>query len=359
MKETVFSSLVFLVLLVSFYRCSDKKQRHSYNAQSVEHVDHLKKEVVVFVYHRFGDARYPSTNISLKDFENHLDYLKSNNYTLLTFGDALDYINNPHVPYMDRTACITVDDGYKTFKSNGLPLLRKYGYTATLFINSESVAGGTYLDWDELKEVYEEGIEIGNHSHSHAYFLNKSASDRKDVFKEDVLKCQAEIEKYLGFRPTVFAYPYGEFDLKMKETLRELGFKGAAAQNSGVMYKYDDYAIPRFPMAGPYVKLKGFVEKANMKALRVKQKSDDSYVLYGENPPEITIEFDPGDADLSRHNCFTGNTCESVLHGNSISVKATQKITGRRSLYTITAPSKTSQEWHWFSHLWIRPEIQE
>ncbi len=348
---------LFLFILLVFYSCKPNKAQQQ--STSDEYIKHQKKEVVVFVYHRFGNSTYPSTNISLENFELHLSYLKSNGFEVLTFGEAVDYINNPELSYKEKVACLTVDDGYKSFYENGLPLLMKYGFPATVFINSESVGGGTYMNWEELANIHDKGIEIGNHSHSHAYFLNIPENKRIDQFKQDVMKCQNEIEKHLGFTPDIFAYPYGEFDPEMKSALKSMGFKAAAAQNSGVMHAYDHYAIPRFPMAGPYVKFEGFKEKANMKALRIKDKSPRSFVLTGQNPPTLNITFDTTSVDLSRYNCFISTGCQSDLAENTMAVKSENPLRNRRTLYTITAPAKKGSGWYWFSHLWIRPEISE
>lgn len=349
--------LVFI--LFTFTNCYSKNKGHNENSEQIKPKIHSKKEVVIFVYHRFGNSKYPGTNISLEDFQEHLSYLKNNNFKVITFGEAVDYINNPKIEYSEKIACLTVDDGYSTFKSNAMPLLKKFGYPATLFINSESVGGGTYLNWYELKEVHEQGIEIGNHSHSHAYFLNLHKSDRIDVFKKDVQKCQEDVKSHLGFYPDVFAYPYGEFDLEMKTALKELKFKASAAQNSGVMYLHDNYSIPRFPMAGSYVKIEGFIQKANMKALRIKSENPESFLMTDQNPPNITIEIDTSAIDISRYNCFTSGECETTLIGNTMTIRAKIKLQKRRTLYTITAPSKKGNAWHWYSHLWIRAEVKE
>lgn len=344
-----------LCILVALSGCFSTKEE----SEGITIEEHKKKEVVIFVYHRFGNDKYPSTNISLANFEKHLQYLKSNNFHILNFGDAVDYINDQKTPYRGKVACITIDDGYKSFKTKAMPLLNNFGYTATLFINSESVGGSSYMNWNELKETYDQGIEIGNHSHSHPYFLNFPKNRRIVEFKKDLLKCQKEIHQHLGFYPNIFAYPYGEFDRDMKVILSELGFKAAAAQNSGVAYHHDNYSIPRFPMAGPYVEIDGFIEKSNMKALRVTQEDPESFILSGQNPPTLTVEFDTAGVDLKRFNCYTGGECGSKLVGNSITIKAKGMLSGRRTLYKITAPSTDGKGWHWYSHLWIQPEIPE
>lgn len=338
-----------------------KSEENSQRQTSKTSIDpnQAAKEVVVFAYHRFGDNKYPSTNISIELFDKHLEYLKSNNFVVLSFGEAVDYISDPAMPYKTKVACITIDDGYKSFKENGLPVLKKYGFPATLFINSESVGGGTYLNWDELKHVHEQGIEIGNHSHSHAFFVSLPEHERVEKFMEDVKICQDAIRENLGFAPDIFAYPYGEFDEGMQEALKTMGFKASAAQNSGVMYFNDLFAIPRFPMTGTYAALPGFKEKAGMKALRVQQKSQKSYLLQNENPPSLNVTFVADSVDLERANCFISNGCDIQFDNDQVSISAEKPLTARRTLYTITAPAKSGKGWYWFSHLWIRPEIPE
>ena len=124
--------------------------------------------VVSFVYHRFGDHRYQSTNTTLVDFEAHLKYLKDYNFSVKTLSKAMENLESG----FSRTVVITIDDGFKSFYQYGYPLLKKYGFTATLFINTESIGKQDYMSWDQIKEVRKYGIEIGNHSEGHEHFLD-------------------------------------------------------------------------------------------------------------------------------------------------------------------------------------------
>ena len=162
------------------------------------------KEVVCFIYHRFGDSRYPSTNVPTSDFEAHLKYLVENDFQLLTFSEAISYLNSSAAP--KKTAVITIDDGYKSFYRNGLPLLKKYNVPATLFINTETV-GGDYMSWDELNDVIKHRIEIGNHTHSHKYFLDLPELSRYTVFKEEIALSQSIIKKKLNVDRKCFRFP--------------------------------------------------------------------------------------------------------------------------------------------------------
>ncbi|MDH4090694.1 MAG: polysaccharide deacetylase family protein [Cyclobacteriaceae bacterium] len=320
------------------------------------------KEVVCFVYHRVGDSRYPSTNISQKDFEAHLAYLVKNNFQVLSLADALKYIKSDEPAR--KTVVITVDDGYKSFYMNGLPLLRKYGLPATLFINTETVGGGDYMNWSELMTATQSGIEIGNHTHTHKYFLNEPDDSRYTSFKQEIVLSQSLISEHLKVLPKVFSYPYGEFDVEMENIVRQTGFVGAAAQNSGVIYSGTNlYRCPRFPMSEAYAALDKFAEKTSMKALRVISSSPDNLIGIQDLRPVLTLTIDYTDLRLSAIQCFVqGNECEYQIPGKTdktatITLQSTKSIAGRRrTLYTVTVPDKAGN-WHWYSRLWINEKV--
>ena len=321
------------------------------------------KEVVCFVYHRVGDSRYPSTNISLEDFEAHLAYLVKNNFQVLSLSDALDYMKSDEPAR--KTVVITVDDGYKSFYTNGLPLLRKYGLPATLFINTETVGGGDYMNWSELMTAAQSGMEIGNHTHAHKYFLNETENLRYTSFKQEIALSQSLISEHLKVLPKVFSYPYGELDGEMENIVRQAGFVGAMAQNSGVIYSGTNlYRCPRFPMSAAYAALDKFAEKTSMKALKVIHSSPDNLIGKQDLRPVLTLTIDATDLRLSAIQCFVqGSECEYRILGKTdktvtIALQSTKSIAGRRrTLYTVTVPDKAGK-WHWYSHLWINEKVR-
>ncbi|GAB1445599.1 MAG: polysaccharide deacetylase family protein [Cyclobacteriaceae bacterium] len=320
------------------------------------------KEVVCFVYHRFGDNRFPTTNISINDFEEHLMWLTDHHYQVLSLSDAIDYLSN-NTP-VKKTAVISIDDGYKSFFNNGLPLLRQYKFPATLFINTETVGAGDYMDWQQLKEATEQKIEIGNHTHTHDYFLNRPPNVRYSDFENDLKSAQQLIKEKLGITSKVFAYPYGEFDKKMKTIVKSNGFQGAAAQNSGVMNSITDkYQIPRFPMSEHYAKM--FYEKASMQSLKVIKKSpEENLIPNSTNKPLLTLTIDTKGLLMNQLQCFVqGGDCKiNILNHNDRQMELTLQSMSdltqrRRTLYTLTAPDSAGN-WYWFSHLWVNPSVK-
>jgi peptidoglycan/xylan/chitin deacetylase (PgdA/CDA1 family) len=351
------SRIYILFFLLSVFSCTGK----SVSIEDSAILTQGDKEVVCFIYHRFGDSRYPTTNTPVKDFEAHLAYLASNNFQVLTFSEAIDYLQSDKPAR--KTAVITVDDAYKTFYDRGLPLLKKYSMPATLFINTKTVGGGDYMSWAQLEEAVKNKVEVGNHTHSHDFFLNEAVATRYKTFKDEIELSQSIIEEKLGSKPIVFSYPYGEFDSKMKDIVKESGFKAATAQNSGVMYAgMDLFQCPRFPMSEAYSEKSKFVEKAKMKALRVVNSKPDNFILPADNPPVLTLTFDGTDLRIDQLQCFVqGGECSlKTIDKQKITVtlQATKRIgKKRRTLYTITVPDKQGI-WHWYSHVWINAAVE-
>jgi peptidoglycan/xylan/chitin deacetylase (PgdA/CDA1 family) len=349
-------SLLFIICFLAAFALT--------SSSSDQNTDAGPKEAVCFVYHRVGDHRYPSTNTSIKDFESHLSYLSKNSFKVLSYSDAIDYLKSDGPT--QKVAVITIDDGYRSFYKNGYPLLKKYKFPATLFINTESVGGGDMMSWEEIKTMSENGIEIGNHTHSHAFFLNKPAGERYKIFREEVELSQSIIKKNLGLTPEVFTYPYGEFDPEMKKIIKEIGFKAASAQNSGVAHANGDlFMTPRFPMSESYSAIKQFAEKANMKALRVTKSDPESFVLGANKRPLLKLTVDTKDLRTNQFQCFIqGRPCEFKVISKTessavISLQATKALAGkRRTLYTVTVPDKQGK-WHWYSHVWINPGVAD
>jgi peptidoglycan/xylan/chitin deacetylase (PgdA/CDA1 family) len=281
---------------------------------------------------------------------------------VLTLSEAIQYLSSNEHP--KKTAAITIDDGYKSFYNNGLPLLKKYNLPATLFINTSTVGGGDYMNWNQLKEMGKSNVEIGNHTDTHAYFLNEDKSTRYKTFEGEINHSQRIITEKLKLTPKVFAYPYGEFDVRMKEIIKQLSFVGAAAQNSGVLHeKSDQFDIPRFPMSETFAAIKNFSAKANTKPLRMDLQTSENLMSSDNLRPELTFTFQKRDLQIDQLQCFVqGSSCEMNISDNdsvvTVSLRSKSDLnTRRRTLYTITVPDKTGA-WHWYSHLWINPTIK-
>ena len=190
----------------------------------------------IFVYHRFGDSEHASTNTSLEILRAEFEYFKNNGYTVIPLSQLADAFKN-NTPIDPKWVVLTIDDSYKSFYENGLPLFKEYGYPFTLFFYIEATEKHyrDYMTLEQIKECSKYG-EIGLHSYGHEHMVSMTA----DAIREDTRKGIAYFETYLGYRPKYYAYPFGEYDEKVRSIVESFGFELIINQNSGAIDNHSD-----------------------------------------------------------------------------------------------------------------------
>jgi len=324
-------------------------------------------QIRVFMYHHIGmEEKYPSTSVSTEQFEKHLAYLQEHEYTVLTLGEALDSLySGKNVP--EKSAVVTMDDGYRSIWDNALPLLEEYDFPATIFVATGYVGGENFLTWDQISKLEAKGFEIGNHSHAHSYFVNKPAGKIGDVFAADLKQSHELFRRHLGRVPGLYAYPFGEYSPEMISILKEHGYVAATAQRSGVIFPQSNpYALPRFPMNLHYADIKGFKEKIGMHALQVVEAEPKNPVITENNPPRLSLHINNSQLNPGGLQCFVNGkrncrlTKEQEKNGVlKVTMRSSNQLSSRRTLYTLTGPSYDGSTWFWYSYPWVRPEEKD
>ena len=156
----------------------------------------------------------------------------------------------------ERLVALTFDDGYKNFLTNALPILKRYGFSATIYAVSDLV--GTFNEWDsetgisrnelmdysDLRACIADGIEVGCHSSTHASL----PSDGVDLTRE-ISTAKTVLQNKLACSMTTFCYPYGHFDDRVIQSVKEAGFDSATTMIRSRATENDDaFALPRIPI---------------------------------------------------------------------------------------------------------------
>lgn len=208
---------------------------------------YLNANAHIFVYHRFGDSKHESTNTSLQELEKEFEYFKANNYKVVTVSKIVEKLKNKEeIP--DNWVAFTIDDAYKSFYQNGLELFKKYNYPFTLFVYVEATQKKypDFMTWDEIKEASKYG-EIELHSYSHKQLVKLT---NEEIIKDTNLALEI-FEKNLGFKPKAYSYPYGEYDERVKNEIKNFGFEYIMNQNNGsVNEKSDLFDLNRIALVG-------------------------------------------------------------------------------------------------------------
>ena len=224
----------------------------------------------LFVYHRFGDSKHASTNVSLDILRKQFDYFKNNNYEVVSLNELNKALKNKKdIP--DNWVVLCIDDSYKSFYDNGLSLFKEYKYPFALFVYIEATdkGYGDFMTWEQIKDAQNYG-EIGLHSYGHKHMVSLSPEE----IRKDTDKGLVSFEDHLGYSPKYYAYPYGEFDASVKKEISSYGFDLILNQNVGaVSNKSPQDDLDRIALTGD-VNLK---HKLRIKYLDAQWHSPKSY----------------------------------------------------------------------------------
>ena len=284
------------------------------------------------MYHRFEENKYPSTNIKINDFKEHLKIIKENNIKFINPKDFEYELKNNK---LQRKILLTIDDGFLSFYKNAWPILREKKIPFILFVSTREVGAFNYMTWDQIREISKENfVEIGNHSHTHEYL----ADENNNIIKKDIQKSIAIFNKELGNNSKFFSYPFGEYSNDFKNIIKDFDFKYAFGQHSGVMDETKDfYELPRYPINEKYGEIKRF--KSLAKTLPFKYKKiypEEKYLSQNKNPPKVKIEFFSNIKNLKSVKCYSneGNKWRQsdikFESSNTLVINIAEKFIGER-----------------------------
>ncbi len=187
-------------------------------------------QVIVLCYHRVEGSAGGALSITPELFEQHLQRLKDRGISVISMQDFLAWRRNEKsIPA--KSALITLDDGYVSAFEVARPILKKFGYPWTYFIYTKFIGtGGKSISWEQLAELRDEGVEIGCHTISHQNLREprgKSPEAYDAWLREEILGSKQLIEKKLGIRCAVFAYPEGRFNAKVLDVVKAAAFEAS------------------------------------------------------------------------------------------------------------------------------------
>jgi biofilm PGA synthesis lipoprotein PgaB len=328
------------------------------------------RAAVVLQYHHVSDSTPPSTSISPKLFQQHMEYLAEQKFNVVPLTELVEKLKQGK-PLPEKTVAITFDDAYESVYVTVFPVLKKRGWPFTLFINTQPIdqQKKLFVTWAQLKEMAEHGATLANHSTEHNHLLRLRTGETRELWvkriQAEVENAEQRIEVMTGQSHRIFAYPYGEYDESTKALLKKLKFV-AFGQQSGPLRVDDDLqALPRFPFGGNYGDMKDFITKVNTRPLPIKtiklyqdarlKKPLDDVVLTPEQRPVMVLSL-TDNRMLSRIQCFAsgqGAIVVSINDQNELVVQAKQPLKAGRTRYNCTAATDTKGEFYWISQQWL------
>jgi len=186
--------------------------------------------VPILCYHRFAEDCTSQLCMPEDVFASQMKYLKDHHYRVISMEMLLEYLQyKKAVP--KRSVVITIDDGYKSVYTIAYPILKQYEFTASLFIYTDFVAGGSALTWQQIREMKDAGFEVGSHSLSHADLaVKKPTENEKDYIlriTREIVRSKEILDKKLDQDTTLFAFPFGSTSQQVINICKKTGYKAS------------------------------------------------------------------------------------------------------------------------------------
>ena len=183
--------------------------------------------VPILCYHRFG-TKTSKLNVTPAAFEQQMEWLARNGYTVVTLARLARFLEGKEA-LPAKSVAITIDDGYRSSYEIAYPILRKYGFPATVFLYTDFVGASDAMTWAQMKDMTSSGlVTIQPHSKSHANLTqrlpNETDARYRDRIRREVDAPVTVIKERLSEPIFAFAYPYGDVneyvvDLLVKDSV--------------------------------------------------------------------------------------------------------------------------------------------
>ncbi len=303
------------------------------------------------MYHRFNESKYPSTNIQIDVFKKHMEIIENSNFN---FYHPKDFENNFHIPKKQKKILVTIDDAFMSFYNEAWPYLKEKKIPFILFVSTEPIGKHGYMTWDHIREIekYDFAI-IGHHSHTHDYLIDKSNQN----FISDIVTANKKFAEAIGYVPSLFSYPFGEYSKFMKDYISN-NFNMAFGQHSGVIdVNKNKFELPRFPINEKYGKIDRFKSIINYYPLEYKILNPEEKKLSKDNnPPEFHVEFFKNQKNIDNINCFSNEAniwkkSEIKIIENKLSINFRDAFVPRRG--RINCSLNDNGKWRWFGTQFI------
>lgn len=309
----------------------------------------------ILLYHHVSSKTPKSTSVSVSQFKQHLALIEELGLKVVPLTTITNAIKN-NQPVSNDWVAITFDDGYRSVYDNAFPLLQENKMPFTVFVNPKMVKPSKlYMDWTQIKELSEAGVIIANHTMAHENLVRDGLTNEQ--FINNIEQAERQIVKQIGQNHKMLAFPYGEYNEQIENTLANLGYIGFAQHSGAINHTSNLTALTRFPANGIYANPRTLRNKINSIAFDTKAITPrDTKPKSGH--PELKVELNSKDFYKSQLACFISGSSKPQkpewISDNTFVISSLNKIPKGRAKYNCTAPSiKHTGRFYWMSKLWI------
>ena len=186
--------------------------------------------VPILTYHNFNPTIPGSMSITPERLESQLKWIKDHGYTVIPLKDLVAYLQGKNITLPKKAVVITADDGWESVYTYMYPLVRKYQIPVTLFIYPATISHGVHaMTWAQLDELQKTGLfDIQGHTYWHPNFKQEkrhlTEAEYEKLVHVQLFNSKDILEKKLGKKITLLAWPYGIYDNYLEQQAADAGY---------------------------------------------------------------------------------------------------------------------------------------
>ena len=205
--------------------------------------------IPVLNYHQVEPKDGNPLTLWPEQFEAQMEYLAAEGYTTITIDEMMDALENG-TSLPEKSVIITFDDGYADNYEYVYPILKKYGFKATIFLIYDFTnAYPNYLTWDQVAEMKASGlIHFESHTMTHANLADLTSVDE---LRHEIADSHDLLSEKLGYDMHYIAYPGGRVNEEIERITSAAGYRGGFTVHYGLSTPAEGrYQMDRIPIFG-------------------------------------------------------------------------------------------------------------
>lgn len=201
----------------------------------------------VLMYHSIGRNAAHAT-VTPEEFAAQMAFLHDHGFSVIPLDEC---VRRAREGESGKLVSLTFDDGYADFATEAAPVLKRNGWSATVFLITGKMSGALgvsgggsipLLTWAQARELSQQGFAFGSHTVTHP----KLDTLQTEAARHELLDSKPAIERELGAKCDWLCYPKGRNSTETRRLAQEAGYVGAVTVEKGHPSTNDDmFGIPR------------------------------------------------------------------------------------------------------------------
>lgn len=240
---------------------------------------YFKQNFPVLAYHRVQENPEYGMDVSTVDFNRQMEWLYRAGWQTVSLDRVKECLDK-NLALPAKSLVITFDDGHKDNYFQALPVLKKYGFSALVYLTAGYIGTTKYtvktaagrqwlakkpanwdardtvnfrkfefLSWEEIREMKAAGLDFGAHTLNHPHLTELALLEQQ----REIRDAKKLIEDNLGVAVKHFCYPYQDFNRETEDLVRQAGFLTGsyAPSHYDLTFYWDNaYALERISIFG-------------------------------------------------------------------------------------------------------------